>query len=334
MRKGIDCRGVEWEENSKQLSPDKDLVGQVFGRLSVQFRVQNDKQGNSYWMTFCECGNDVVVKGVSLRNKHTTSCGCAQREIASKKLTKPFSIGEQIGYFTVIKQADGYLGKGAYWHVVCRCGTEKIVQAESLRNGSIVSCGCYHKEVMRDKNLIDLTGRRFGCLTVLKLSDNQFHNELYWTTRCDCGTIKDISGHSMKSGNTISCGCKKRSVGEMIIDKLLTTNEIAFKPEYIFTDLISVRDGYLRFDFAVLDVYDRPIRLIEFDGLQHYKSIDYFGGDESFQILKENDELKNQYALSHNIPLVRIPYSKRDTICIADLLGDQFLIKGEIDYGY
>ena len=330
MRKGIDCRGREWEENLSKMEPNKDLVGQVFGRLSVQFRVQNDKRGNSYWMTSCECGNDIVVKGVSLRNGHTTSCGCAQRELISEKLIKPFDIGECIGYFTVLKRADGYLGKGAYWHVMCRCGTEKVVQAESLRNGSIISCGCYHKEVMREKNLIDLSGRRFGYLTVLKLADNQLHDELYWTVRCDCGAVKDVSGHSMKSGNTISCGCKKRSVGEMIIDQLLATNEITFKPEYIFTDLVSSRGGYVRFDFAILDTNGMPIRLIEFDGLQHYKPIDYFGGHDSFQNLKENDELKNQYALSHNIPLVRIPYTKRKTIILEDLLGDKYLIKGEI----
>jgi len=326
MRKGIDCKGREWEENFNKLSPDKDLVGKVFGKLSVQFRVQNDKQGNSYWMTSCECGNDLVVKGVSLRNQHTKSCGCSSSEFVSEKLIKPFNIGEQIGYFTIIKQADGYLGKGAYWHVLCRCGTEKVVQAEALRNGAIVSCGCYHKDVTREKNLIDLYGRRFGYLTVLKLSDNQLHDELYWTVRCDCGTIKDISGHSMKSGNTISCGCKKRSFGETVIDQLLTTNEISFKSEYVFTDLLSPRNGYLRYDFAILDTNNRPTRLIEFDGQQHDEPVDYFGGSESFQILKENDKLKNQYALSHNIPLVRLPYTKRNNINLEDLLGDKYLI--------
>ena len=330
MRKGIDCKGREWEENPNKIKPDKDLTGQVFGRLSVKARVQNDKQGNSYWLTECDCGNDIVVKGVSLRNKHTSSCGCASKEIVSEKLTKQFDVGEQIGYFTVIKRADGYLGKGAYWHVVCRCGTEKIVQAESLRNGTIVSCGCYHKEATREKNLIDLSGKRFGYLTVLKLADNQLHSDIYWTVRCDCGKIKDIAGNSMKSGNTISCGCKKRSVGETMIDQILTTNDIVFKPEYIFTDLKSTRNGHLRFDFAILNAEKVPIRLIEFDGLQHFKSVDYFGGKGSFQILKENDSLKNQYALSHNIPLVRIPYSKKNNIILEDLLGDKYLIKGEI----
>ena len=65
MRKGIDCKGKEWEENLNKIKPDKDLVGQVFGRLSVKFRVQNDKQGLSQWLTQCECGNEIVVRGSS-----------------------------------------------------------------------------------------------------------------------------------------------------------------------------------------------------------------------------------------------------------------------------
>jgi hypothetical protein len=266
------------------------------------------------------------VKGVSLRNRHTTSCGCAQKQIASAKLTKQFEIGEQIGYFTILKQASGYLGKGAYWHVLCKCGTEKIVQAESLRNGTVVSCGCYHKEAMREKQLIDLSGKRFGYLTVLKLADVQLYDELYWTVRCDCGTVKDVSGHSMKKGQTMSCGCKRRSNGETIIDQILTVNDIIFEPEYTFSDLLSNKNRLLRFDFAILNEDGCPIRLIEFDGLQHFKPIDRFGGDKTFNLLKENDLLKNQYALSHNIPLVRIPYSKKSTITLEDLLGDKYLI--------
>ena len=70
-------------------------------------------------------------------------------------------------------------------------------------------------------------------------------------------------------------------------------------------------------------------RIIEFDGTQHNRPNDFFGGEEKFLKQQENDKIKNQYALSHNIPLVRIPYSKRNTMTIEDLLGDKYLIKGD-----
>lgn len=329
MRKGIDCRGREWCEFIKPLSPDKDLTGKIFGKLKVQFRVQNDSQGNSFWLTSCQCGNEIVVKGVSLRNGHTTSCGCVQRDNASKKLTKEFLPNEQIGYWTILYKADGYLGKGAYWHVKCKCGTEKDVSAESLRNGSSLSCGCLHKELTRKANLIDLTGQKFGLLTVLGLSDEQPAGDVHWRVRCDCGNEKNVSGHSMKKGNTLSCGCLKQSIGEMNIEKILVNNCVLFDTEYVFLDLISECGTHLRFDFAIFDKNQELLRLIEYDGEQHYWPIDYFGGQEAFERLKKNDCLKNQYTLSHNIPLVRIPYSKRDIITLEDLLGDKYLIKGE-----
>ena len=80
------------------------------------------------------------------------------------------------------------------------------------------------------------------------------------------------------------------------------------------------------YDFALLDEQNKTVRLIEFDGPQHNKPYDYFGGEEKFLRIHANDVLKNQYAISHNIPLVRIPYSKRDSIDLEDLFGDAYLI--------
>lgn len=85
MRTGVDYRGKEWEENLNLMSPDKNITGKRFGNLTVLFRVQNDKQGNSYWLCKCDCGNDFVVRGTSLRSGHTTSCGCMQKKIVSEK---------------------------------------------------------------------------------------------------------------------------------------------------------------------------------------------------------------------------------------------------------
>lgn len=63
-------------------SPRLDLSGQRFGRLvvSVFAGVRNLK---SMWVCICDCGNTSVVSGTQLRTK-TESCGCLQREAASR----------------------------------------------------------------------------------------------------------------------------------------------------------------------------------------------------------------------------------------------------------
>ena len=62
---------------------------------------------------------------------------------------------------------------------------------------------------MRKQRAIqDLTGRRFGQLTVLRFAERTRHGAT-WATRCDCGTEKEVLGYKMLSGLAVSCGCKK-----------------------------------------------------------------------------------------------------------------------------
>lgn len=65
----------------------KDITGQKFNRLLVVSRAENSKSGKASWNCKCDCGNMVVVWGSNLRNGHTQSCGCLQRERTSEAST-------------------------------------------------------------------------------------------------------------------------------------------------------------------------------------------------------------------------------------------------------
>lgn len=54
--------------------------------------------------------------------------------------------------------------------------------------------------------LIDLTGRRFGKLTVVSRAENR-HGKTVWNCECDCGGNSEVYGTHLKRGNTKSCGC-------------------------------------------------------------------------------------------------------------------------------
>lgn len=64
----------------------------------------------------------------------------------------------------------------------------------------------------------DLTGMKFGRLTVLRLDEKQSTpSGKYWVCKCDCGNIKTVSGDSLKKpegakGSCKSCGCLKREL--------------------------------------------------------------------------------------------------------------------------
>lgn len=81
----------------------------------------------------------------------------------------------------------------------------------------------------------------------------------------------------------------------------------------------------LLYDFAILDSNNTTIRLIEFDGAQHIKEVTYFGNN--LQRIQELDKIKNKYALEHQIPLVRIPYTQLQHITYDMIMGDDFLVK-------
>ena len=164
--------------------------------------------------------------------------------------------------------------------------------------------------------------RRFGKLVVQKRSEKKGSDgELYWFCKCDCGNIVEVRGHNLKrkDGNqTVSCGCYHRSIGAINILTLLQENNIIFIEEYVFLDLPKSR-----FDFAIVE-NGKIIRLIELNGEQHFKDIPSWGG---LELQQQRDKVKNKYALSHNIPLVRIPYWERDNITIEMITGDKYLVR-------
>ena len=56
--------------------------------------------------------------------------------------------------------------------------------------------------------LIDLTGERFGRLTVLERDTNQDQSRsVYWKCLCDCGNEVSVRSRSLRNGDTKSCGC-------------------------------------------------------------------------------------------------------------------------------
>lgn len=94
---------------------------------------------------------------------------------------------------------------GAIWKFKCECGNivELPASRVTTKNGT-KSCGCLNK-----KNVpkIDLTGKKFGKLTVLKCDGTAKRRRMMWVCRCDCGTLVKVDGAHLKSGHTQSFGC-------------------------------------------------------------------------------------------------------------------------------
>lgn len=230
--------------------------------------------------------------------------------------------GNKYGRLTVLRKDNNRkTNSGSYWICQCECGTIKSIKSSSLRRGEIQSCGCLFKEKIQQtglNNLDDLTGKRFGLLTVIEIDREKQakHNgAVYWKCLCDCGNIISVRANNLKCKNenrTISCGCAHRSSGELYIAYLLDENNIEYIEQYRFPDFATKS-----YDFAIIKD-GKIIQLIEFDGEQHYKAIPQWR--TTLEEIQRRDKEKNEYAEKHNIPLIRIPYWERDNLTIDKLI--------------
>ena len=218
-------------------------------------------------------------------------------------------------------------GKRLKWKCQCVCGAITYVDGRDLRNGHTQSCGCLNKERVSQASLNDLTNQQFGFLTVLSRDMNYQGKGVptHWFCKCNkCGTIKSMPTESLRKG-AISCGCVK-SKGEYKIAKLLNLYDVPFQKEFYFSDEEKKR----YYDFAIFNHNNQLVRLIEFDGSQHYqKSRNNFFSTMTLEEQKKRDSEKNKIAKAHNIQLIRIPYWKLDTLTIYQLLDDTFIVKEE-----
>ena len=86
----------------------------------------------------------------------------------------------------------------SWWKCRCKCGRAIIAHREELIGKQIKSCGCARK--------IDILYKTFGRLFVVAFSHSDV-NKSYWKCLCTCGKFLITSGHSLRNGQTKSCGC-------------------------------------------------------------------------------------------------------------------------------
>lgn len=284
-----------------------DLTGQRFNKLTVIEKTPERKNRQVVWKCQCDCGKITYVVGQALRTGHTKSCGCLNHE----KKDSDSLIGKTFGKLTVIKRSDFTYNNKIYWTCECDCGCRLDVSGTDLRNLNITSCN----SCKEDKIWNDLSYQKFGLLTTICPTGEKQNSHIVWKCKCECGNFCEVNANSLKTGNTSSCGClSKKSIGEEKISKFLKEKNINFKRQFSFSDCLSPKNFPLLFDFAIFDKNNDLKCLVEYDGIQHFKPIEYFGGKEYFDYLQYCDEKKDSYCKENNIPLLRIYYKEIDNV--------------------
>lgn len=289
----------------------KDLTGKKFGKLTVTEMLYNYKHGRTYVKCKCECGNTNVIRiAYDLKKPGLHSCGCARKEVIKNTCGKDIN-GKTYGRLTVVE---------TYWEsnppmarCNCSCGTKNfIARKNDVQGGHTKSCGCLQKDTAGEVNEKDWTNyiAKNGIKFIKKYKKNK---KSQWLWECECpycnNKFYELPAR-INNNHVQSCGCQKRSIKEKQIEKILDKHGYNYEREYSFENLKSDKNYRLRFDFAIKNDTNNIDCLIEYDGQQHYKPVDKFGGQKAFEQTQYRDQLKNKYCQENGIKLIRIPYTK------------------------
>src|SRR5690606_6524002 len=110
------------------------------------------------------------------------------------------------GRLKVIRRADKNKRNKPAWICHCECGNMVEITGSELRQNETNSCESLRKDLMR----IDITGKKFGRLTALKVAGKKGKSTAdFWLCKCDCGNEHTVSSQHLRNKQIRSCGCLK-----------------------------------------------------------------------------------------------------------------------------
>lgn len=145
------------QNQQKQL----DLSGSTSGLLSYGSEVAS-KNTNRRILARCGCGKKVELEAAAYISGRQKSCGCLNVVLAKERIIRlnqsgnlPRSAifkdltGEKFHYLTVLEEAPRSARGLVQWHVICECGSKRVVPTSKLKSGHTKSCGCKSREMAR-----------------------------------------------------------------------------------------------------------------------------------------------------------------------------------------
>lgn len=238
------------------------------------------------------------------------NCPTCARQNANKKLQKMSE--EEILLFLndkTVSMIGEYHGVSKTTSFKCNvCGYEYTTRPSNIVSDGTGCRKCLHESLkMPHDEFIKRIKTILPNITILSKYNGETNRVMY---QCNiCGTIHDSLGSNLLRG--YGCPVCRISKGEKKCKDYFDTNNIIYKRQYEFDDLLGINGGKLKFDFGILNQQYELLSLVEYDGIFHYeKQYD----DDGFEAIQIHDKKKNIYCEKHNIPLLRIPYWEFDNV--------------------
>lgn len=246
--------------------------------------------------------------------QHKVGCTfCSKNKLKERSIARRYCIDEIKDYlekYNVILLEKEYVGNDKKMKCFCYKHGEFIKDWINIRKSKHPCPNCSNESRVIDKetpmkkinssidkNKYTVVGEYVNCKTKIEI------------LCLDCGETFFVRPDHLKNGQ--GCPCKSPiSKGEEKIKEVLLNKKVAFISQKTFKDCTGKSDRPLRFDFYLTE----QNTLIEFQGIQHYKPVELFGGEEGFINIQKNDNIKRNWTSKNKIKLVEIKYDEYDKI--------------------
>jgi hypothetical protein len=286
----------------------EEFMSEVYSLVGDEYSILGEYQSSHSKITFKhnKCQSEYEVSPSNfLSGKRCPSCFGRR----TKKTGEDFKrfVEETVGNeYTVVGKYKNASSKIEIRHNTC--GNEYLVEPRKFRVGKrCFSCANKqnglnrieaHTNIFID-NVRSMVGDDYTVLGEYKGRSNKIlmkHNE--------CSSKYSVEPRKFLEG--IRCPNCCLSKGETMIERVLRDNNIERIREYKFEDC--VYRNKLPFDFAIIN-NEKVTLLIEYDGIQHFEPVAFYGGEKTFKLVQKRDAIKNKYCKENKIPLIRVPYT-------------------------
>lgn len=273
MKKGVKLTNAEY---------DKLIIGSSLTRIG---NYVNTNHAIEHKCRLCTDTFSIIPKSVI----NGAKCKCQYKKVYKSRLSNDEYINKIL--YTKYQSLEIYKGANIeILHICKNCGTTKSMKPSN----ALTDIGCTECKRLKYKDeYLEILSK-----TSIELIDEYISSKTKVKHNCTtCNNNWYIRPNDISFG--VGCSFCNISKGENEIRKYLDTHGIEYIREKVFKDL-----PRLRFDFY-LPTYNM---CIEFDGVQHFKPIDYFGGEIYHEYIKRNDIIKNIYCANNTINMIRISY--------------------------
>ena len=254
---------------------------------------------------------DWFVTPASILNLRSKCCKpCSDK---GRMYTNEYYVSKKKELGINIENIEDYKGLDVNIKHICPCcGDEWEVSPHRILNGNskrCVKCSYEYRanNASTPKDKIKNYIESVNC----KWIGGEYKNQSsILTYECECGntfsrTFKDFRDKSM---HRCSKCANSLSIGEYTIKQYLENLNMNYNQQQTFPDLKGDYNRPLYYDFSIIE-NGKIVKLIEFDGLYHFKPIKSINGDKAEKMYERQvkyDKRKDDYAKRNNIPLIRI----------------------------